>query len=176
MNIRTVLMIGAFVVVAIVAVLGLQREDGNAQASDTGLSWKSFDEGIALAKSQNKKMLIDVYTDWCVWCKKMDKEVYTDAKVKEILNAKFVVVKLDAESEKQLTFSGNKMSQIEFSQAMGVTGYPATLFFTSDGQPITLLPGYVEGNRFATILTYIGDDHYKTTKFQDYVAKSGKTN
>lgn len=176
MNFRTVLMIGAFVGVAIVAVLALQSGDSSAQTNTAELSWKSFDEGIALAKSQNKKMLIDVYTDWCVWCKKMDKEVYTDAKVKEILNTKFVLVKLNAESDKQLTYRGNKLSETEFAQAIGATGYPTTAFFGSDGKPITLLPGYVEGNRFATILTFIGDDHYKTTKFQDYVAKSGKAN
>lgn len=176
MNLRTVLMLGSFAAVIIVTVLALQSADGTAEAGTAELSWKSFDEGIALAKSQNKKMLIDVYTDWCGWCKKMDKEVYTDAKVKEILTAKYVIVKLNAEADKQLTFNGTKLSHAEFAQAIGVTGYPATAFFGSDGQPITLLPGYVEAGRFATILTFIGDDHYKTTKFQDYVAKSGKAN
>ncbi|MBI3788327.1 MAG: DUF255 domain-containing protein [Ignavibacteriales bacterium] len=176
MNIKIMSLIGGFVAVAVVAVFALQSGNGKAEESTAELSWKTFDEGIALSKSQNKKMLIDVYTDWCSWCKKMDKEVYTDANVKKILSAKFVLVKLNAESHKQLTYNGEKLSETEFASAIGATGYPTTVFFKSDGQPITLLPGYVDGNRFATILTFIGDDHYKTTTFEQYLAKSGQAN
>ncbi|CUT04904.1 DUF255 domain-containing protein, partial [Candidatus Kryptobacter tengchongensis] len=46
------------------------------------LKWYSFSDGLKLAKSENKKVLIDVYTDWCEWCKKMDEEVYTNSTVK----------------------------------------------------------------------------------------------
>jgi len=115
-----------------------------------------------------------VFTDWCGWCKKMDKEVYTSRLVESALNKNFILVKLDAESQKKLTYDGKQFSEQEFAQALGVTGYPTTVFLQPDARPITSLPGYVEGDRFATILAYIGDDHYKSASFDDYLTKSGK--
>ena len=167
-----VLLVGA----GVLAVLDRpgNAEDGNSPTNAP--SWKSFDEGIALAMKENKKILIDVYTDWCGWCKKMDREVYADAKVMAILKTKFIVMKLNAESDEQITYNGEKLSKARFAQAVGVTGYPATLFLQPDAKPITLLPGYVEAKRFASILTFVGDDHYTTISFQDYLRKSGSSN
>jgi thioredoxin-related protein len=168
-------------VVALVAIGALSFFDSSGSATETenknaSLQWRSFDEGVTLTKQENKKLLIDVYTDWCGWCKKMDKEVYGNEAVKNILGKKFVVVKLNAESNKTLTFNGNTMSEMAFAQGAGVTGYPTTIFIDSDTKPITLLPGYVESKEFFKILTYIGDNHYKTTKYEDFLLKSGIPN
>ena len=63
----------------------------------SSVSWKSFDDGVLLAQQSNKKLLVDVYTDWCTWCKKMDAEVYTNPEVFKLINTQFVAVKLNAE-------------------------------------------------------------------------------
>lgn len=155
----------------------INSELGSSQGKGDGkVTWVSFNEGMAKAKAENKKVILDVYTDWCTWCKKMDSDVYTDAKVAQIMNEKFVAIKLNAEANKSIQYENTSYTHAEFSQALGVTGYPATVFFGTDTKPITLLPGYVDAERFASILHYIGDDHYKTTSFDDYVAKSARTN
>lgn len=135
--------------------------------------WKSFDEGLKQAKLTGKKVLVDVYTDWCSWCKKMDANTYADKKVSEYLNKNFVIIKLNAEGDGTITYSGEKISPAQFAQGMGVSGYPATLFLKSDGQPITLLPGYSEADMFIHVLTFIGENHYEKKKFQDYLAEKG---
>jgi thioredoxin-related protein len=135
--------------------------------------WKSFDEGLKQAKLTGKKVLVDVYTDWCSWCKKMDADTYSDKKVSEYLNKNFVIIKLNAEGDGTITYSGEKISPAQFAQGMGVSGYPATLFLKSDGQPITLLPGYSEADMFIHVLTFIGENHYEKKKFQDYLAEKG---
>jgi len=135
--------------------------------------WKKFDEGMKLAKQSGKKVLVDVYTDWCSWCKKMDASTYADKKVSEYLSKNYVIIKLNAEANEKITFAGQTMSPAEFSQGMGVTGYPATLFLKSDGQAITLLPGYSEANMFIHILTYINENQYEKKKFPDYLAEKG---
>lgn len=135
--------------------------------------WKTFDDGMKQAKLTGKKVLVDVYTDWCSWCKKMDANTYADKKVSEYLNKNFVIIKLNAEEDGTITYSGEKISPAQFAQGMGVTGYPATLFLKSDGQPITLLPGYSEADMFIHVLTFIGENHYEKKKFQDYLAEKG---
>jgi len=134
------------------------------------LKWMSFDEGIAHAKKNNKKVVIDVYTDWCGWCKRMDKETYADKDVVAYLEKNYVAIKLNAESSKKLAFQDKDYTEQELSGAFGVTGFPTTIFLSSNGDPITLVPGYADAKRFGDIISFIAEEHYLTTKFDDYVA------
>jgi thioredoxin-related protein len=152
-------------------LLGCQGSESKTLATE--LSWKSFDEGANLAKTEHKKVLVDVYTDWCTWCKKMDREVYTNEQVAKALKASYVVVKLNAESSKQLTYNGNSFTETQLARAMGVTGYPTTLFLDSDAKPITKVAGFIPGKDFVNIVRFIGEDYYKTTTYQDYLSKQG---
>jgi thioredoxin-related protein len=159
-----------FGIIGIGAVLTWQFgfTDGSSKGA---VKWVAFDEGMAKAQIENKKVLVDVYTDWCTWCKKMDAEVYKDPKVAEILKEKFITIKLNAEANASLKYANNSYTNAEFTKSLGIDGYPATVFFSSDSKPITLLPGYVEPQRFASILRYIGEDHYKSVPFEDYLNK-----
>lgn len=138
-----------------------------------GLKWHSFSDGLKLAKSENKKVLIDVYTDWCEWCKKMDEEVYANSTVKNYLASKFILIKLNAESEKKHNFEGREYSEMELAYIFGVEGFPTTIFIREDMQPITAVPGYFPAEVFMKILTFIGDDYYLKMSFDDYLEKTG---
>ena len=130
--------------------------------------WKSFNDGMAEATKSGKKVMIDVYTNWCGWCKKMDKDTYSDAAVADYLNKKYVTIKLDAESSKELQFHGKPYTERELAAAFGISGYPSIIFLSEAGEPITVYPGYADAGQLRTVLSYIAEDHYKTTKFQDY--------
>jgi thioredoxin-related protein len=155
-----------------VLILSLAAQPVAAQ-TPSALQWLPFDEAVERAKAENKKLLVDVYTDWCGWCKKMDKEVYANVTVGSILTRHFVLAKLNAEGPKEITYKGTKLTQRRFAAAVGVTGYPSTIFLEPDAKPITLLPGFVPAPRFVTILRYIGENHYKTVSFEEYLKKSG---
>ena len=135
----------------------------------TPIVWKSFNEGVELARSSNKKVLVDVYTDWCTWCKKMDSEVYTNKEVVRLLNEHFIAVKLNAESAAPISFKGKSYTEADLARQLGVSGYPTTLFFDQNSNPITDLSGYAEPDRFARVLEFIGKDYYKTISFQEFV-------
>jgi len=145
---------------------------GDLQAGENALRWRSFDEGLAEAKSTNKKVLIDVFTTWCGWCKKMDVQTYADEAVADYLTKRYVVVKLDAESERTLSYKGNRYTERELAAAFGIDGYPSTIFLRSDGEPITMYPGFADPQRFMNVLSFIAEDHYLTTTFEKHI--SGK--
>ncbi len=141
----------------------------HAQADEkTKLRWWSFNDGMAEAQKSGKKVMIDVYTDWCGWCKKMDKDTYSDGSVADYLTKKYVAVKLNAESSKTLEYRGKAYTERELAQAFGINGYPSIIFLTESGDPITVYPGYADAGHFKTVLSYIAEDHYKTTKFDEY--------
>jgi thiol-disulfide isomerase/thioredoxin len=122
------------------------------------LRWYSFDEGIALAQQTNKKVLIDVYTDWCTWCKKMDKDVYTNPDVKAVLQSYFVAVKLNAESPRELSYKGRRLTEMTIAREMGVNGYPTTVFLYSNAEPLTKVAGYIESGDFVKLLRSVTEN------------------
>jgi thioredoxin-related protein len=138
-----------------------------------GLEWTPFEKGLSAAKAEKKKVLIDVYTDWCSWCKKMDAAVYANPQVKEYLQKNFVTIKVNAEGNGSLVYNGTTYTLPQFAQSFGVTGYPATLFLKSSGEPITLLPGYVEADMMLNILSFISEDKYASMTFEQYLAEKG---
>ena len=172
---RTAIMVAALVLGAFIIGFVLQSQGTPKVEAASGLAWKSFDEAAALARKQNKKILVDVYTDWCGWCKKMDKEVYANASVIGALNANFISVKLNAESStRSLTFKGKTLTEEQFAAAAGVTGFPTTLFLDASSEPITVLPGFVTAERFVPILNYIGENHYKSISFEEFQKRTSR--
>ena len=124
------------------------------------LTWIGFNEGIKRAASENKLILVDVYTDWCHWCKEMDKNVYTNDSIIELISKNYIPVKLNAESDDVIVFKDESITKRQWSANMGVTGYPTTIFLGSDGEPITLLPGYVDVPLFSDVLQYVSSEAF----------------
>jgi thioredoxin-related protein len=139
-----------------------------ASPKKKGLQWLDFDAGSSLAKKSKKPMLVDVYTDWCGWCKRMDKDTYSDQKIKKYLAQKYVLVKMNAESSDTVTYKGEKFTKEEIAEGFKVTGFPTVLFFEPNGDLITSLPGYLPPEKFIYVAKFIGDGIYHTMKWEDY--------
>ncbi len=135
----------------------------------TGLRWLGLEDALAEASSSNKKILIDVYTDWCGWCKTMDRQTYSNSNVMALLNKHYVLVKLDAESTERVMYKGEAYTKIEFSAAFGITGYPSTIFLKPDGEAITIYPGFADAAKFSKVLSFLGEDHYLHKTFEEFL-------
>ncbi|MCL4102055.1 DUF255 domain-containing protein [Fibrobacter sp. HC4] len=70
--------------------------------------WMGYSEAFALAKSKPKLVFVDLYADWCVPCRVMDKNVYMNPMVADALNRYFYPVKLDADSQDSIMCDGQK--------------------------------------------------------------------
>lgn len=137
-------------------------------------AWKSWNAGLAEAKASGRPILVDVYTDWCGWCKRMDRDVYARADVRDYLGKRFVTIKLDAESSDLANFEGRSMTLGAIAQRFRVNGYPTTIFLGPGGEHLVNVPGYVPAERFLLMLEYIADDHIRRgVKWSDFEKRGG---
>ena len=115
---------------------------GTAQAQEQ-IQWMKFEEAIAANEKNPKMILVDVYTDWCGWCKKMDKETFTDPLVIAHFQKNFYAVKLNAEDTKRkFSFMGRTFTEAEMAASMRVNSYPNFVVIEPGLQNIAQLPGY----------------------------------
>ncbi len=112
----------------------------NAQTITGGINFfeGTLKEAIVKAKAENKCIFLDAYASWCVPCKTMDKEVYTDSTIGKYFNSKFISVRIEMEKG-----DGPRLSKILTS----IDGYPSLLFFGRDGN----LTKTILGSRTADI-------------------------
>ncbi len=152
----------------------------NAQTNPNKIKWISFEEAIKLNETNPKKIFIDVYTDWCGWCTKMDQTTFTDPSIVEYMNENFHAVKFNAEHTEPIVFMGNtfvnkgsngvRKGTHELAQALlqGKMSYPSYVFLNEKNQILTIVPGYAEAKEFLPILKFIGTDAFMTTTWEDF--------
>jgi thioredoxin-related protein len=159
-----------FAVRLLPAVVALVFVTSRAQA----VEWKSWNAGLSAAASARRPVLVDVYTDWCRWCKQMDRDVYARSDVGQYLSSHFITVRLNAEGGELVSYQGRNMSARSLASAFDVSGYPTTIFLTSSGDHLVNVPGYVGPDRFLLLLRYIGDGHMdRGVKWEDYLKQTG---
>lgn len=106
--------------------------------NDTQFFNGSVDDLFTTAKSQDKVVVVDVYTEWCGPCKLMDRNTWSNEKVQSFLNEKTVSMKIDAE----------KGEGRNFAKKYKVAGYPCVLIFNSAGELIDRRMGYLPPREF----------------------------
>jgi thioredoxin-related protein len=161
-------------IIAIIAVLNSQSQ----QVAISKLKWYTLREALELQKTQPKKILIDIYTDWCGWCKKMDRDVFSHPVIARYLNENYYSVKFNAESTAPIDFNGQKFinensgprSSHQFAIALlkGQMSYPSISYFTEKLEYLGAMPGYKSPEQLEVILNFIGQDKYKTTTLEEF--------
>lgn len=143
--------------------------------------WITLEEAQKKVKEKPKKIIIDAYTDWCGWCKKMDAQTFTDPEIRKYLEENYYAVKFDAESKEDIVFNGKtyknpnpqgNRSTHELAMYLlnNRPSYPTLVFLDENLHPITPVAGYMEPKDLEPILHFIATDKYKTTKWEDFRA------
>lgn len=165
------------------------QQPGSAQTVKTGeVQWMGFEEAVKRNEKEPRKILIDVYTKWCGWCKRMDATTYKDPVITDYINRNFYPVKLDAETRDTILFKNNrtqdstqkqekrfvykpefKANELAVSLLNGKMGYPATIFMDENYSLLTqAIPGYQDAKSLEMILKFYGKEVYKIQKFEDF--------
>jgi len=161
-----------FYILALV-VLG----SGLASAQEE-VKWYSIEEAIQLARQEPRVLVIDVYTDWCGWCKRMDANTFSDPQVAASLNKHFYPVKLDAEGKEDIVigdkvfkFVANGRSgyhEMAAIVAKGRLSYPTISYVDAQGKVLQAAPGYKTPEQFKVYLEYYSGEVYKNQTFEEF--------
>lgn len=122
------------------------------------IKWLSIDEATKESKANPKKpILVTVYTNWCGYCKKLDRETFVDPAVVKYVNEHYIPVKFNAETKEMVSFLGINYTYISAAKANylayiltnGRLSYPATVVLDSKGNTDRIVLGYRSPSDFS---------------------------
>lgn len=169
--------------------LGLLSGAMISQALGQCLRWRSFEEslvenGVRMQMGMPaKKVFVDVYTDWCGWCKRLDATTFAHPEIVRYMDSAFITVKLNAERTDTVVINNNIFVNQAAAQGkrgshdlaiqllQGKMSYPSCTFLDEGGKQITVVPGYMDAAQFEVLLHFVGEEAYKTTDWETFSAR-----
>lgn len=151
-----------------------------ATSEPASVKWLTLQEAEKLNKENPRPFFIDTFTDWCGWCKKMDRDTFTNEVIADLLNNKYYPVKFDAEGKESITFFGKtyindgkagNAHQLAVSLLRGQLSYPTVVFLVpqKDGKlQAEPVPGYRVPKDMEVILSFFAEKAYLTQKWEEF--------
>ena len=136
--------------------------------------WRAWNDGLRQASAQKRPVIVDVYTNWCGWCRRMDHDVYEKAEIADYLRKRFVTIRLNAEAADPAQYEGTRTTSQGLAQRFRVSGYPTTIFLRSTGEHMANVPGYVPADRFLLLLRYVAEGYAdRNVPFAEFEKSAG---
>lgn len=140
------------------------------------LDWMKMNDVALKMKSDQKPVIIDIYTNWCYWCKVMDKKTYANAKVIAYIKDHFYAAKLDAETkeivewkDKKFIFNEQyKVNDFALYASSGDLGFPTTVIIPDKNSAPISFQGFLGPKEIEPVLKYFGEGAYKNESYVVY--------
>ena len=149
------------------------------------INWLSFEEAVKLAEKNPKDLFIDVYTNWCGWCKVMDKNTFSKPEIIKYVNKNFYPVKFNAESRDTVRFQGSKFvfvnagrrgyHQLAAALLNNRLAYPTVVFLVDNFSTAFQHAGYQKPENLNVLLRYYAGNHYKKTNLAGFIKSQTKS-
>jgi thioredoxin-related protein len=134
------------------------KDGEGAKVNDSEITWLAVENADKVSNKEGKRYFIDVYTEWCGWCKVMDKNTFTQPQVIKYMNENFHSVKFDAEMKERVTFNGETFDWQSMGRG-GINGlalkflggdlsYPSYVILDAQKKPLLVMRGYMEADQF----------------------------
>lgn len=165
----------------ILAIFALLTFGTKAQEKAETIKWMDFNEAIEACKQEPKMIFIDVFTDWCGWCKRMDASTFKNPVIAKYMSEKFYAVKFDAERTDTIVFSGYTFTgvtrpdgrkgahQLAAALLHNKLSYPSYVLMDENFQILQVIGGYQEAKQFEPMIHFFGDKAYKTMSGDDFL-------
>tara|TARA_B100000941_G_scaffold290567_1_gene273602 strand:+ start:2067 stop:2603 length:537 start_codon:yes stop_codon:yes gene_type:complete len=144
------------------------------------IKWISLNEALDAQKVVPKKIIMDIYTEWCGPCKMMDKNTFRNRDVLNYINKNFYAVKFNGEGNEKITFFDQEFTNPEFIESrkgrnsthqltkfLQVDVYPTIIFFSEEGDPIIPVKGYLNPREIELYLKLIKQGDYFSFRSED---------
>jgi thioredoxin-related protein len=146
--------------------------------SKSKILWLSLEEAQEKSKTDKRKILMFLYTDWCKWCKKMEAITFEDEEIADYINRNFYPVKFNAQSKEKINFQ-DKVYTFKSIKPNGVHGlamevmhgrisFPTISFFDESWELIQSIPNYQPPSKFEMVATYFAENQYKKVPWSTY--------
>jgi thiol:disulfide interchange protein len=115
---------------------------GSSKAPAKGIAFSSlsYDEALSKAYAEQKLVMVDLYTDWCGWCKKMDRETFSDPRVGQATRG-MVPIRVNAEKGGQ-----------DVARKYRVDGFPVVIFLDGKGREVRRIRGFVDADEMLKVV------------------------
>ncbi len=143
------------------------------------INWLSWGQATDAQAKQEKKILLNVYTEWCTWCKRMDETTLQQPEIAKFLNQNFYSVKFDAEQKESLQYkdktykyikNGSKgYHELAAELLKGRLSFPSIVFLDENMDVIQSISGFKSPEEFEQIVIYFAKDYYKSTPWSSFV-------
>ena len=148
----------------------------NKPVAKEKIHWLTLEEAQTKFKSEPRPVIIDLYTNWCYWCKVMDVKTYKNKNVASYINKHFYAVKVNAETKETITWinknyfynSQNKMNDFALYVTNGQLGFPTTIIFSQLQEEPAAIPGFMTPKEMEAILKYFGEGFYKKQNYMEF--------
>ena len=167
-----------FAFAAIVLSASLMSHTHPVSNPQDGIQWMTWQEAADMAKTEPKKVFVDIYTDWCGWCKRMDATTFQDPAVIQYMNENFYAVKFNAEMKDEIQFNNhtfkwvqagrNGIHTLAYSLLEGKMSYPSFVTLNESFDRIAIMPGYKQPEQLLRELKFAADEVYKDKSWDEY--------
>lgn len=166
--------------VSVISIFMAFRKSNVAEVPNSSIQWGDINTAMSMQKNTPKFVLIDLYTSWCGWCKKMDDNTFSDPAISKSVNENFYAVKFDAEQQATLFFKGAEYKYSEnggrgihqlakdWGTVNGRIGYPTVVILDAEGNKLGAYPGYKDVEQMNKLLQYYISNAYKTKTWTEY--------
>jgi thioredoxin-related protein len=134
------------------------------------IHWLTWDQMQEAMKKTPKKVFVDVYTDWCGWCKRMDASTFQDSTVIEYMNKNYYCIKYNAEHTETIKLKGTEYKFVREGRQgyhelakyllQGRFSYPTGVYLNETLDLLGPVPGYQDAKMMDKILHFFGDGYY----------------
>lgn len=168
-------------IASLVFVIGLSSFTNPKSPTGDTIQWMTWEEAVAANEKEPKKIMVDLYTHWCGWCKVMDKKTFSDKKVVERINKDFYAVKFNAEQKEDIQYAGKTFKfikgerkggvhELAYSLVNGKMSYPTLVYLNEKFERISISPGFKEVPDLINELEFAAGEHYLKGNFQKFIS------